>query len=97
EWWGGRDDRSFGAGATLLPVTREKSIKALAVTSPTRSAELPDVPTMIECGLASLTTVTHYGLFGPAGIPADVVARLNGEINEALETSEVRASLLSVG
>ena len=94
---GGRVDMNFGAGATLMPLIRENSIKALAVTSPTRSAELPDVPTMIECGLASLTTVTHYGLFGPAGTPADVVARLNSEINEALEVPEVRASLRSIG
>ena len=94
---GGRVDMNFGAGATLLPFIRENKIKALAVTSPTRSAELPDVPTMIECGLPSLTTVTHYGLFGLAGTPADVVTKLNGEMNEALETPEVRASILSVG
>lgn len=94
---GGRVDMNFGAGATLLPLIRENTIKALAVTSPTRSAELPDVPSMIECGLPSLTTVTHYGLFGPAGIPAEVVARLNGEINEALETPDVRASLRTAG
>ena len=94
---GGRVDMNFGAGATLLPFIRENKIKALAVTSPTRSTELPDVPTMIECGLPSLTTVTHYGLFGLAGTPADVVTKLNGEMNEALETPEVRASMLSVG
>jgi tripartite-type tricarboxylate transporter receptor subunit TctC len=94
---GGRVDMNFGAGATLLPFIRENKIKALAVTSPTRSTELPDVPTMIECGLPSLTTVTHYGLFGLAGIFADVVTKLNGEMNEALETPEVRASILSVG
>jgi len=94
---GGRVDMNFGAGATLLPFIRENKIKALAVTSATRSAELPDVPTMIECGLPSLTTVTHYGLFGPARVPADVVAKLNGEMNEALEASDVRASMLSVG
>jgi tripartite-type tricarboxylate transporter receptor subunit TctC len=94
---GDRVDMNFGAGATLLPFIRDNKIKALAVTSPTRSTELPDVPTMIECGLPSLTTVTHYGLFGLAGIPADVVTKLNGEMNEALETPEVRASMLSVG
>jgi tripartite-type tricarboxylate transporter receptor subunit TctC len=94
---GGRVDMNFGAAATLLPLIREKRIKALAVTSPSRSAELPNVPTMIECGLPTLTTVTHYGLFGPAGIPADVVAKLNGEINEGLKSAEVHASMLSVG
>src|SRR5260370_40452915 len=45
---GGRVDMNFGAGATLLPLIRERKIKALAVTSPARSAELPNVPTMIE-------------------------------------------------
>jgi tripartite-type tricarboxylate transporter receptor subunit TctC len=94
---GGRVDMNFGAGATLVPLIREKKIKALAVTSPTRSSELPDVPTMIECGLPSLTTVTHYGLFAPAGIPADVVAKLNGEMNEGLRSAEVRATMMNVG
>src|SRR6266550_8472002 len=76
---GGRVDMNFGAGATLVPLIREKKIKALAVTSPARSAELANVPTMMECGFLSVMTVTQYGLFGPAGIPADVVAKLNGE------------------
>ena len=52
---------------------------------------------MTECGLPSLTTVTHYGLFGPAGIPADVVAKLNDEMNEGLKSAEVRATMISVG
>lgn len=94
---GGRVDMNFGAGATLVPLIREKKIKALAVTSAARSAELPNVPTMIECGLPSLTTVTHYGLFGPTGIPADVVAKLNGEMNEGLKSAEVRAIMTNVG
>src|SRR5262245_43726008 len=89
---GSRVDMNFGAGATLVPLIREKKIKALAVTSAARSAELPNVPTMIECGLPSLTTVTHYGLFGPAGIPADLVAKLNGEMNESLKSAEVRTT-----
>jgi len=95
--WAAASIMNFGAGATLLPFIREDKIKALAVTSPRRSAELPDVPTMIECGLPSLTTVTHYGLFGPAGVPTDVVAKLNGKMNAELKSPEVRASLLSVG
>src|SRR6266540_922686 len=66
---GGRIHMNLGAGATLVPLIRDGKIKALVVTSPARSAELANVPTMIECGLPSLTTVTHYGLFGPAGIP----------------------------
>ena len=49
---GGRIHMNFGAGATLVPLVREGKIKALAVTSAKRSAELPDVPTMAESGSA---------------------------------------------
>ncbi|HXL48683.1 MAG TPA: tripartite tricarboxylate transporter substrate binding protein [Xanthobacteraceae bacterium] len=94
---GGRVDMNFGAGATLLPLIRDRKIKALAVTSPARSAELPNVPTMIECGLPSLTTVTHYGFFGPSGIAADVVATLNREMNEGLEPADIRANMIKAG
>ena len=94
---GGRVDMNFGAGATLVPLIRAGKIKALAVTSPTRGGELPDIPTMIECGLPGLTTVTHYGFLGPAGIPADVVATLNREMNEALQAADVRTNMINVG
>jgi tripartite-type tricarboxylate transporter receptor subunit TctC len=94
---GGRVDMNLGTGATLVSLIRDNKIKALAVTNPTRSAELPNVPTMIECGLPGLTTVTHYGLFAPAGIPADIVAKLNGEMNAGLKSAEVRANMINVG
>ena len=94
---GGRIQMNLGAGATLVPLIRDGKIKALAVTSPKRSAELADVPTMIESGLPGLTTVTYYGFLGPAGTSADVVARINGEVNESLKSSELRASMVKVG
>ena len=94
---GGRIQMILSAGATLLPLIREGKMKAIAVTSPVRSSELPDVSTMIEGGLPALTTVTYYGFLGPAGTPADVVARLNSEINESLKSTELRASMIKVG
>jgi tripartite-type tricarboxylate transporter receptor subunit TctC len=94
---GGRIHMNLGAGATLVPLIREGKIKALAVTSPQRGAELPEVPTMAESGLPELTTVTYYGFFGPAGTPADVVTRINQEINDALKSAELRASMVRVG
>jgi tripartite-type tricarboxylate transporter receptor subunit TctC len=94
---GGRIHMNFGAGATLVPLVRQGKIKALAVTSVKRSDELPEVPTMAESGLPALTSVTYYGFFGPAGTPADVVARINGEVNEALTSAELRASMKKVG
>ena len=94
---GGRVDMNFGTETTHLPLIRERKIKGLAVTSPARSAELRNVPTMIECGLPNLTTVTHYGFLGPAGIPADVIATLNRDTNDALESADVRANLIKAG
>jgi tripartite-type tricarboxylate transporter receptor subunit TctC len=52
---------------------------------------------MTESGYPELTTVTYYGFFGPAGTPADVVARINQEINDALKSAELRASMMKVG
>jgi tripartite-type tricarboxylate transporter receptor subunit TctC len=94
---GDRIHMNLGAGATLVPLIREGKIKALAVTSPQRSSELPDVPTMAESGYPGLTTVTYYGFWGPAGTPAEIVNRINGEINEALKSPELRANLVRVG
>jgi tripartite-type tricarboxylate transporter receptor subunit TctC len=94
---GGRIHMNFGAGATLLPLIRDGKIKALAVTSPARSAELPDVPTMNESGLPNLTTVTYYGFFGPAGTTANVVTRINGAINEGLKSAELRGIMIKAG
>jgi tripartite-type tricarboxylate transporter receptor subunit TctC len=94
---GGRIHMNLGAGTTLVPLIRQGRIKALAVTSPRRSNELPDVPTMAESGLPDLTTVTYYGFLGPAGTPAEVVARINQEINDSLKSAELRTSMARVG
>jgi tripartite-type tricarboxylate transporter receptor subunit TctC len=94
---GGRIQMNFGTGVTLLPLIRQGRIKALAVTSPSRNPELPDVPTMAESGLPDLTTVTFYGLLGPAGTPAEVVTRLNAEVNESLKAPDLAASMAKVG
>jgi tripartite-type tricarboxylate transporter receptor subunit TctC len=94
---GGRIHMAMSAAGNLLPLIREGKIKPLAVTSPARNAELPETPTMVESGFPSLTSVTYYGFLGPAGTPADVVARINGEVNESLKSPELRAALLKAG
>jgi tripartite-type tricarboxylate transporter receptor subunit TctC len=94
---GGRIQMNFGAGATLVPLIRAGKIRALAFTSPQRSAELPEVPTMAESGLPGLTTVTYYGFLGPAGTPAQVVAKLNGAVNESLKWPDFRAAMMKAG
>jgi tripartite-type tricarboxylate transporter receptor subunit TctC len=94
---GGRIDMNFGATVTLAPLAREGKLKALAVTGPERSRDLPDVPTMTESGLPNVTTVTYYGLMGPPGMPADIVNRINSEVNEILKSPELIASMQKLG
>jgi tripartite-type tricarboxylate transporter receptor subunit TctC len=94
---GGRIEMNFGSGSTLLPLIREGKLRALAVTSPTRSPDQPDVPTMIEAGPPAVTVVTRYGILGPAGMPAEAIGRLNGEVNESLSAADVRANMAKIG
>ena len=94
---GGRVQMNIGTISTLAPLVREGKLRALAITSSSRNAELPDVPTMTECGLPEVASVTTYGLFGPAGIPATVVQRINASVNESLKSEELRAAIRRIG
>jgi tripartite-type tricarboxylate transporter receptor subunit TctC len=67
-------------------------LRALAVTSPKRVPQLPDVPTVTESGIAGLAdydAVTFSGLFAPAKIPADVLAKLNAAMAAVLKDPEI--------
>jgi tripartite-type tricarboxylate transporter receptor subunit TctC len=94
---GGRIDMNFGTTATLLPLIRQGRIRALAVTTQTRTRDLPDVPTMIESGLPQLALVFSAGVLAPAGTPTDIIGRLNAEINEAMTTPELTAAMAKLG
>jgi tripartite-type tricarboxylate transporter receptor subunit TctC len=94
---GGQIHMNIGTLSTLLPLIRAGKVRALAITSTTRTADLPDVPTMAESGLPNVTSVTYYGILGPVGMARDVVDRLNSEVNESLRSSELRASMTKLG
>ena len=72
-------------------------LRALAVTSAQRSPALPDVPTMNESGFSDFDDLTWFAFFAPAGTPAAVVARLNAEINKAMEMPDVAAKFAEQG
>jgi tripartite-type tricarboxylate transporter receptor subunit TctC len=72
-------------------------LRALAVTSATRSTSLPDVPTVAELGYKDFDVSTWYALFMPAGTPANVVALVNTKVNDLLNTAEVKASINAQG
>lgn len=77
----GRVEMAFESMPTVLPFVRAGKLKALAVTTPRRSPRMPDVPTVAEAGLPGFDVAIWFGVFGPAGMPADVTARLNQAIN----------------
>jgi tripartite-type tricarboxylate transporter receptor subunit TctC len=94
---GGRIHMNIGTISTLAPLIREGKLRALAITSALRNPELPDVPTMAESGLPEVASVTTYGLLGPAGIAAPVIARLNSAVNDSLKSEELRSAIRRIG
>jgi tripartite-type tricarboxylate transporter receptor subunit TctC len=76
---------------------RAGRLRALAVSSATRSIVLPDVPTFTEIGLAEATGVNWFGFCGPPGLPEPVVARWLQELREVLNLPEVRDRLVERG
>jgi tripartite-type tricarboxylate transporter receptor subunit TctC len=90
---GGRTQAMLPGLAAALPHIKAGKVKALAVTGVRRHALLPDVPTLEESGFSGFDGVQWYGIVGPANLPAPIVERLNGEINKALATPELRERL----
>lgn len=88
---------TFEAISILLPQIREGKVRALAITSRSRTPLAPDIPTMIEAGVPDYEVTTFYGVVAPAGTPAEIVARLNAGINEGFATDEMRAAVAKLG
>jgi tripartite-type tricarboxylate transporter receptor subunit TctC len=87
-WFGGPDQ---------LALMRAGSIKAFAVTSETRLAQAPEVPTFAELGLPKISWSAWYGLFAPKGTPKDIIGKLNAATVEALADQAVRSGLVDFG
>jgi len=87
----------FDTVAAIMPHVKSGSVRALAVTTATRSSIAPDVPTMVEAGLPGYETSTWGAVFAPANTPKDVVAKLNAEYNRDLALPDVKQKLLASG
>jgi len=82
---------------TSLPLKRAGSIKAFAVTSDTRWAQAPDIPTFVEMGLPALSFSGWYALFAPKGTPKEIIDRLDGAAVQALADPAMRFRFADLG
>ena len=87
---GGQTHLMFDTMLSAMPHVKGGKLKALAVTSATRSPVAPDVPTVAESGLPGYEAIAWNGLLAPAGTPPEVVARLNAELKKALASPDVK-------
>jgi tripartite-type tricarboxylate transporter receptor subunit TctC len=81
----------------VLPFIQAGKLRALAVTSDTRAAELPALPTMPESGYGEFLATYWNGVLAPAGTPTTIVDKLNAAINASLKTAEMQASVVKLG
>jgi tripartite-type tricarboxylate transporter receptor subunit TctC len=93
----GQVDLLLVQGAVALPQVRAGTIKALAELSPERSASMPDIPSAGESGVPGLNIAGWLGFYAPKGTPADVVAKLNAAMVQALADPQVKARFAQLG
>ena len=94
---GGQIHLMFDNLASALPNVKAGRLRAIAVTTETRSPQLPELPTIAESGLAGFDVSTWFGVFGPATLAPDVLARLSREFAEILRLADVRTQLANLG
>jgi tripartite-type tricarboxylate transporter receptor subunit TctC len=80
-----------------IPLAQSGRIRLLAVSGRDRLSQVPNVPTLTEAGFAGVDVDSWYGFLGPAGVPPDVVGRINGFVNEMLQDPKYRKALDAQG
>ena len=78
---------------TYVPLVADHKIRALAVTTSRRAAQLPDVPTVQEAGYKGFEATAWYAVVAPADTPKDIVGKVNGAVNAFLQSDKGRAFL----
>jgi tripartite-type tricarboxylate transporter receptor subunit TctC len=94
---GGRVSMMFVDILTGLPHVQGNALRALAVTTKDRSPLVPNLPSMQEAGVRDFDISSWQGYFGPAGMPKEIVTRLNAEIRKIIEQPEIKAKLATLG
>jgi tripartite-type tricarboxylate transporter receptor subunit TctC len=88
---------AFGVLPPALGNLQAGSLRAIAVLSPSRFSQLPDVPTADESGLPGFESVLHYGLLAPAGTPQPIIERLNAALRVLLKNPQLQQRILAEG
>lgn len=94
---GGRVTAMFANLLTAKPLIEAAQLRALAMSGVRRAESMPAIPTVAEGGVPNYEALQWYGLLAPAGTPANIVARLQGEVAQALKTTEVKERLAADG
>ena len=94
---GGRITMIFDNMPSALPLVKSGDVRAIAVTSAKRSAAAPDIPTIAESGLPGFEASSWFALMAPAGLPKEVLARINAETARVLSLPDVREKLTQLG
>jgi tripartite-type tricarboxylate transporter receptor subunit TctC len=94
---GGQVQLYVSSVPTLIGHIKNGKMRAIAVTSAKRADDLPQVPTIAESGYKGFDAVTWFGVVGPAKLPKEVVARMNAEVNKALQAPDLLKKLSDQG
>jgi tripartite-type tricarboxylate transporter receptor subunit TctC len=94
---GGEIDVAVVDLLNVLPHVAAGNLKVLAVASPSRAPQLPNLPTTKEAGLPNLVMDTSYGVIAPAGIPADVLNKFRDAIVAAVQSPELKEQMVKLG
>ncbi len=94
---GGRIQMIFDNMPSALPLVKAGEVRAIAVTSAQRSPAAPNIPTIAESGLPGFEATSWFALYAPAGLPKDVLARINAEAARVMNLPDVREKLANLG
>jgi tripartite-type tricarboxylate transporter receptor subunit TctC len=93
----GQMNMTFEGTTGIAPFLKSGKLRALAVTSPRRIPELPDVPTMDELGYPGMPPDSWQGIVAPTGTPPDLVDKINRVVNQGLATAELKSKIVGLG
>jgi tripartite-type tricarboxylate transporter receptor subunit TctC len=94
---GGNVQMMFAGISTILQHVKSGKLVAIAIASPKRNPQLPDVPTVAESGLPGFDVTSWYGIVTRAGTPPEIIRKLQRDMAEALQAEDVKARLASLG